>query len=197
MCDIAPRSAGPPYNQGGTTIRRSPEPKRAKARLLSQYDSLLDTVLKACKTHYGSQLAALAVYGSVGRATPRADSDIDLLLVAEDLPDGRIARIEEFRTMADRLRPLFDTAADLGIQTRLAPIFKTPRELRLGTPLLLDMTEDARILHDPDNCLADTLDRLRGRLRELGSKRVWKGDEWYWDLKPDYKPGDVFDLFPQ
>ena len=99
--------------------------------------------------------------------------------------------------MAGRLQPLFDTAADLGIHTRLAPIFKTPEELRLGTPLLLDMTEDARILHDPDNCLADTLDRLRGRLRELGSKRIWKGDEWYWDLKPDYKPGDVFDLFPQ
>lgn len=179
------------------TIRRSSEPKRATARRLSQYDSLLDAVLKACKAHYGSRLAALAVYGSVGRATPRADSDIDLLLVAEDLPDGRIARVEEFRAMSDRLQPSLDMAADLGIHTRLAPIFKTPRELRLGTPLLLDMTEDARILHDPDNCLADTLDRLRGRLRELGSKRVWQGDEWYWDLKPDYRPGDVFDLFPQ
>lgn len=178
-------------------VRRSSEQSRETARLLSQYDHLLDTVLNACRAYYGSRLAALAVYGSVGRATPRADSDIDLLLVANDLPDGRIARVEEFRAMEDRLRPLFDMAADLGIHTRLAPIFKTPRELRLGTPLLLDMTEDARILHDPDGCLADTLDRLRGRLRELGSKRVWKGDEWYWDLKPDYKPGDVFDLFPQ
>ena len=178
-------------------VRRSSEQNRAASYVLSQYDNLLDTVLKACKAYYGNRLAALAVYGSVGRATPRADSDIDLLLVARDLPDGRIARIEEFRAMSDRLQPLFDTAADLGIHTRLAPIFKTPRELCLGTPLLLDMTEDARILHDPDNCLADALDRLRGRLLELGSKRVWKGDEWYWDLKPDYKPGDVFDLFPQ
>jgi hypothetical protein len=179
------------------TVRRSTEKSGATARLVRQYDRLLDTVLKSCKAHYGSRLAALAVYGSVGRATPRADSDIDLLLVAEDLPDGRIARVEEFRVMADRFRPFLDTAADLGIHTRLAPIFKTPGELRVGTPLLLDMTEDARILHDPDNCLADTLDRLRDRLRELGSKRVWQGDEWYWDLKPDYKPGDVFDLFPQ
>ena len=178
-------------------VRRSSDESRATSYLLSQYDNLLDTVLKACKAHYGPRLVALAVYGSVGRATPRPDSDIDLLLVADDLPDGRIPRVEEFRVMADRLQTPLDLAADLGVHTRLAPIFKTPRELRRGTPLLLDMTEDARILHDPDRCLADTLDRLRARLRELGSKRVWKGDEWYWDLKPDYKPGDVFDLFPQ
>ena len=62
--------------------------------------------------------------------------------------------------------------------------------------MLLDITEDARILHDPDSCLRKTLDRLKARLKELGSKRVWKGDDWYWDLKPDYQPGDVFDLFP-
>ena len=57
------------------------------------------------------------------------------------------------------------------------------------------MTEDARILHDPDRCLAEVLDRLRARLRELGSRRVWRGDAWYWDLKPDYRWGDVIELF--
>ena len=57
------------------------------------------------------------------------------------------------------------------------------------------MTEDARILHDPDRCLASVLDSLRTRLRELGSKRIWRGDAWYWDLKPDYRWGDVIELF--
>ena len=57
------------------------------------------------------------------------------------------------------------------------------------------MTEDARILHDADGCLARVLDRLRHRLRELGSRHVWRGDAWYWDLKPDYRWGDVIELF--
>jgi hypothetical protein len=26
------------------------------------------------------------------------------------------------------------------------------------------------------------------------AKRVWKGSAWYWDLKPDYRPGDVIEL---
>ncbi|MCY4660185.1 MAG: hypothetical protein OXF93_10300 [Acidobacteria bacterium] len=30
-----------------------------------------------------------------------------------------------------------------------------------------------------------------------GACRLWLGNAWYWDLKPDYKPGDVFDLFPE
>ena len=72
---------------------------------------------------------------------------------------------------------------------------RPPAELARGTPLLLDMTEDARILHDPDRCLASVLDSLRTRLRELGSKRIWRGDAWYWDLKPDYRWGDVIELF--
>ena len=73
----------------------------------------------------------------------------------------------------------------------------TRAELERGSMLLLDMTEDARILFDPQGCLADALERLRRRLRALGSRRIWLGNAWYWDLKPDYKPGDVFDLFAE
>jgi predicted nucleotidyltransferase len=38
---------------------------------------------------YGPDLVSLGVYGSVGRGTPRHDSDIDLLIVARNLPQGR------------------------------------------------------------------------------------------------------------
>jgi hypothetical protein len=31
-------------------------------------------------------------------------------------------------------------------------------------------------------------------LAHLGARRVWLGNAWYWDLKPDYRPGDVFEL---
>ncbi|HWP57484.1 MAG TPA: hypothetical protein VNL14_06340, partial [Candidatus Acidoferrales bacterium] len=38
------------------------------------------------------------------------------------------------------------------------------------------------------------LQRLRERLARLGARRVWRGNAWYWDLKPDFKPGDVFEI---
>ena len=56
------------------------------------------------------------------------------------------------------------------------------------------MVEDARILHDANGFLAARLDRLRARLRELGARRIWRGNAWYWELKPDLRPGEVFSL---
>jgi hypothetical protein len=58
------------------------------------------------------------------------------------------------------------------------------------------MVEDARILLDPDGYFARFLAGLRARLVELGSIKVRRGESWYWILKPDRKPGEVFELGP-
>ena len=133
----------------------------------AEYDALLTDLLGACRLHYGDRLAALAVYGSVGRGTPRFDSDVDVLIVANGLPAGQFPRVGDFRAVEQALTPRFQAAHDAGLHPELSPIFKTPAELVGGTPLLLDMTEDARILHDPDRCLAGVLDGLRTRLRTV------------------------------
>lgn len=65
----------------------------------AEYDTLLVDLLDACRRHYGARLVALAVYESVGRGTPRWDSDVDLLVVAEGLPAGRCPRVDGFRAV--------------------------------------------------------------------------------------------------
>ena len=159
------------------------------------YERLLAEVTEVCRSYYGERLLSLAVFGSVGRGTPGPDSDIDLLLVAVDLPDGPVARNEEFGSVRRAMAPSLKAVGAEGLHPELSPIIKTRAELDRGTPLLLDMTEDARILHDPHGVLVAALDRLRRRLRELGSRRIWRGRRWYWDLKPDYRPGEIFELF--
>lgn len=158
------------------------------------YDRILDDVRAACEAHYGPRFVALAVYGSVGRTTPKPDSDIDLLLVADGLPDGRLPRVDEFAAVETAVDPRLAEARRLGLHPSLAAVFKTPAEVRAGSPLFLDMTDDARILFDRDGFLARALADLKGRLAKLGARRIWRGSAWYWDLKPDYKPGDVFEI---
>ena len=130
----------------------------------------------------------------MARGVPRPDSDIDLLIVAADLPRGRLARVAEFDAVEERVASDLAAAAAAGIHTRLSPVFKTPEELEFGSPLLLDMTEHVLVLHDRDGLLERRLERLRTRLRELGSKRVNRGGGYYWVLKPNYQPGDIIEL---
>lgn len=167
----------------------SPTPK-----LRELFHRLLEELQTACEAVYGSRLVSLAVFGSVGRGTPRPDSDVDLLLVADPLPDGRMRRVEEFEEVERRMVEPLAAARRAGVETRLSPVFKTPRELAARSPLLLDLVHDARILVDRDGFLQLELQGLRERLDELGARRIWRGNAWHWDLKPDYRPGEVFEL---
>ena len=102
--------------------------------------------------------------------------------------------MREFDAVKQLLAPALSRASLRGVATRLSPIFKTPEEVRAGSPLFFDMTQDARILHDPDAFMKSALRDLRDHLARLGARRIWKGECWYWDLEPDCQPGEVFEI---
>jgi hypothetical protein len=56
------------------------------------------------------------------------------------------------------------------------------------------MVEDAMLLVDRDDFMRNALEALRLRLAALGARRIWRGNAWFWDLKPDYRPGEVFEI---
>lgn len=148
----------------------------------------LNRLTSLCKEYYGERLITLAVFGSVGRGTSRLDSDIDLLLVVEHLPVGRMARIKEFAPIEATL------GRDAAGKFELSPIFKTPEEIANSSPLFLDMVEDVRMLFDRNDFFKSVLENLKERLQKLGARRIWQGNAWYWDLKPDYKQGEIFEI---
>lgn len=157
---------------------------------LSTFERLIADLQSACQAVYGPRLRALAIFGSVARGTPRPDSDIDLLLVADPLPQGRRARLLEFEAVDQRLDESLRLARRQGVHTCVSPILKTPEELVQGSLLYLDMIEDARILIDVDGILRRHLDALASRLRTMGARKISKGGGYYWELKPDYRWGE-------
>jgi uncharacterized protein len=162
--------------------------------LARRVDLLVADVAQRVQQHYGPRLVSLVVFGSMGRGTPRPDSDLDLLIVADGLPRGRRARVEEFEVIERAVAPRLVAERREGFPIELSPVFKTPDEVLAGSPLFLDMVDDAKVLFDRDGFFAGALSRLRERLARLGARRIWRGNAWYWDLKPDYRPGDVFQL---
>lgn len=162
--------------------------------LKERFKELEEMLLSAIIDFYGDRLITVALFGSIARGTQRFDSDVDLLIIAKDLPHGRIKRIREFEIIEETLDPFIRSLQKDGITTYISAIIKSPEEAEAGSPIFIDMVEDARILYDKGGFFARRLDKLRKRMTELGSKRIWRGNAWYWDLKPDAKAGENIEL---
>jgi len=162
--------------------------------LKEKFTELLNLLLVETKAFYREDLISFVVYGSVARETYRFDSDVDILIIAKNLPRGRMKRVAQFMQIEEKIEPYLKELGKNQIQTFISPLLKTPEEAERGSPLFLDMVEDAKILYDKNNFFTNILSQLRKRLKALGARRVWQGNAWYWILKPDYKPGEIFEL---
>ena len=119
--------------------------------LRERFKEALEALREETLRHYGDSLITVGVFGSVGRGTPGPYSDIDVLLVADPLPVGRLRRVSDFEAVEHALAPVLAAAARSGCHTALSPVFKTPAEVAAGSLLFLDMIDDIRLLYDRDD----------------------------------------------
>lgn len=145
-------------------------------------------------SQWGENLVSVVLYGSVARGDGDRSSDVDLLVIAEELPYPRFARHELLEPIREALRDEMDALYRQGYNAYLSLVIKNRAEAVYHSPLYLDMTEDAVLLYDKGDFFRGVLDEMRARMEELGSQRVWLEDGWYWDLKPDYQYPEVFEI---
>ncbi|MBS7607110.1 nucleotidyltransferase domain-containing protein [Candidatus Bathyarchaeota archaeon] len=139
-------------------------------------------------------LVSVVVYGSVARGSARKDGDIDILIVAENLPKSRMERQRMFLEIESSLEPLINELWDRGFYVDFSPLILSREEASKIRPIYLDMVEDAIILYDKEGFFGNILERLKRRLKELGARREWIGNKWYWILKPNIKFGEVVEI---
>jgi predicted nucleotidyltransferase len=141
-------------------------------------------------TDLGSRLVSIVLFGSVARRQGRPTSDIDLVLVAHDLPRALVDRRRLFLESWERVRRV---RALPHIQWNL--IVKSPVEAQTRSPLYLDIVEEGILVFDRNRFFEVVLAGMRARMRELGSRRVFLPDgTWYWDLKPDFRFGEIVEI---
>ncbi|MGH7408835.1 MAG: nucleotidyltransferase domain-containing protein [Candidatus Methylomirabilales bacterium] len=149
---------------------------------------------EALQQAWGENLASVVLYGSAARGGARRDSDIDILVVAERLPGRWHERLDLFRKASEALEPELRRLREEGYFVDFAPLVWTREEASRTSRLYLDMTLEEAILFDRDGFFVGVLSRLRERLARLGAVRRQVGRKWYWDLKPDYRYGEIFEI---
>lgn len=143
--------------------------------------------LELLKDRFGDNLVTVVVFGSRARGTERPESDVDVLVVAEGFAKSRLER------QLLLLRLAREVSEDFADAVSCVPL--TPEEASRVHPFYLGMLSGHERLHDRGGFFEAVLERLRRRLAELGSQRRVDDDGFeYWDLKPDWKPGDVVEL---
>lgn len=138
--------------------------------------NVMDRFVGALAAGLGDRLVGVVLFGSRARGDHRPDSDWDVLVIAEGLPEHPL---ERHRRLVDALRPRF-----AGLVSLLA---KTPEEFEAYlSAIYLDIALDGKILFDPRGYAADKLSRLRGIIERKGldRERTPAGDRWRWRKPP-------------
>lgn len=144
------------------------------------------------KTTKAMDLESFAIYGSVARGRAALNSDIDIMLISDDLSGSLGARIERMYGIEEELRQELQWLSKNRVHTGLSFYPLRKNEAQRLPSLLLDLIDDAVILYDRNRFLEATLLELKMKLLRLGARRVFIDKEkWYWDLKPDYKFGET------
>ena len=158
------------------------------------YENYLQSFCNRLKASFGNEgILSVALFGSVARGQARLDSDIDLLVVHKEVDFNPVHRSVDI-AFALKEEGEYKCLIGQGLNPQPSCIFMTERELWNRPHILLDILVEGILLYDV-GVLESRLRALRERLNTLGSKRVALPDgTWYWDLKPDWKPGEIIEL---
>lgn len=140
-------------------------------------------ICRILKEELGEKLLSFVVFGSTARGKAKKESDIDVLIICTDKKETEKKYLKTKLKIETEYPPMFSS------------VIMTEKNLRDNPYILLDMIEDSIVLHDPRGKFQRMIEKLKKKLKELGAKRVWiDEDTWYWDLKPDWKPGEVVEI---
>jgi len=161
-----------------------------------EYLPFLEILVAKLVEGFWGRLVSLIIFGSLAAGRARADSDVDLLIVAEGLPEKYSDRLRLWRRVvsgleAERLR----LWRERGIYPLIDPLLLTPEEAEKVQPFYLDLLDTSIIVYDRGGFMRGILEKLRARLKELGSIKVELPDgAWYWIVKPDAGVGEVIEV---
>jgi predicted nucleotidyltransferase/DNA-binding HxlR family transcriptional regulator len=142
----------------------------------------------------GDRLLSIMLFGSIARGDWNKNSDIDILVIAEEWEDKPVwIRIKELNKAKKELEESLEylEAVKLGYWPIIQNYPLSVNEAKKFNRIFLDAIIDGIILYDKEKFLTRQLESLRKNLKEMGSIRVTLPNrKFYWVLK-EVNPGEI------
>jgi hypothetical protein len=166
------------------------------AWLQQEYRALAEEYVRATRKFFGDRLVSICFFGSVARGEAKADSDIDVLVIATGLPIDVGLRFRETAGIHETLRRSneYRRLRQRGRSAFVSDLFLSPDETKAHPPILLDLTDDAFISYDQNDFLKSVLQDIKLRLEDLGARKIKAQKGHYWILKPNARPDEVIEV---
>ncbi|MGQ9690968.1 MAG: nucleotidyltransferase domain-containing protein [Thermoproteota archaeon] len=137
----------------------------------------------------GSRLESIVVFGSLSTGKAKPESDIDLLVVARDLPEKyseRTSIIREALSSKSMDELIIHAWRKKSMYTDLDVLLIDVQEAHATHPFYLDLTRDCIIIYDKNKLMSKKIMEVREKLEKMGAKRFEEPDgSWYWVLSPE------------
>ena len=161
-----------------------------------EYVRLIEEYCSRIKNHFCDRLISICLFGSVARGEAKPGSDIDILIVADDLPIDIGMRIKETNYVHENLKKseAYISLRKSNVSGLVSDIFFTPEEIKRHPPILLDVIDDGIILYDKNSFLSNELMTMKERLEAQKARKVKTEKGHFWILKPDVKFGEIIEI---
>lgn len=122
------------------------------------------------------RVISICIYGSYARGAATKDSDIDILVIANDIAKKRIDRTDAIIKIKDAMA--LKTPADILLLTEDECI----ANFRGHNPLFLDIVLDGVVVFDTNEFIKALVEKTREYMKEKGIRRI--GTLWKFPVKP-------------
>jgi predicted nucleotidyltransferase len=141
-----------------------------------RFEDTLSRVLGELKSRFGNDLVSVVLFGSHARGNAHWHSDVDLLVVANNLPSG-------WRKQDAVALAIEELGLVLGQAVQI--ILVSPGDVRYSVesiaPLMLEIWDAHRCVFDPEGFFAAQITRFTQNMTERGARklreRVWEVPE--------------------
>lgn len=142
-------------------------------------------LVAACRRRWGDGLAAVTLFGSWARGEQREYSEIDVLVVVDQLPPGRWDRQDIVATLAEAVDAELDSLREReGFRPYLHLLLETSEAAGRFHRIYLDMASDGKIVYDRGDWFGLLMGDFARRLAASGAGRRRLHNLTYWDLAP-------------